>query len=73
MNDWRSWLGSNETRTLVKTLKEETTDLIDEMTNGSHLQEKSIEKIALDFAYTSGVLDGMRRAIKTIEEIENDD
>jgi hypothetical protein len=35
------------------------------------LQEKSQEKIALDFTYTSGYLDGIKKAIYMIKEISS--
>jgi len=70
MNDWDMWLHSSETRTLLKLFKKESEEIAEDITNGSHLQEKSIEKIALDFSYSSGFLDGIRKAILMIKEIK---
>jgi len=70
MNDWDMWLHSSETRKVLKLLNTETEELVEDITNGSHLQEKSIEKIALDFSYSSGFLDGIRKVILMIKEIK---
>ena len=71
MNDWNSWLNSNETRLAVKILRQEEEDTVEDITSGSHLQEKSVEKISIDFAYSSGFLDGIRKAIMMIKEIKD--
>ncbi len=63
MNDWNLWLGSNETRTALKLIKEATEELKELISNGSHIQEKSIEKITLDYTYSLGQM------IKDIESI----
>ena len=70
MNDWSLWLGSNETRTAIRILTEATEELSELISNGSHIQEKSIDKIALDYTYSLGQLDGMRKVIKMLKEIE---
>lgn len=69
MNDWRLWLGTKETQVAIKTITEETNELAELITNGSHLQEKSIDKIALDYTYSLGQLDGMRKVIQMIKDI----
>lgn len=69
MNDWHLWLNSNETRTAIKTLEEILEELKETLSDGSHLQEKSAEKIALDVTYTVGQIDGMRNMIETLKEI----
>lgn len=71
MQDWNLWLNSSETRHLVKILKEEAEELKDHITNGSHLQEKGMEKIALDFTYSSGFLDGIQKALLIVREIKD--
>ena len=71
MNDWNLWLGSSSTRTVLKILKESTEELRDLITDGSHIQEKSTGKIALDYTYSLGQLDGMRTIIGMIEDIKN--
>lgn len=73
MNDWNLWLGSNETRTAIRILKEATEELRDLITDGSHLQEKRIDSVALDYTYSVGQLDGMRKVISMIEDIEEED
>ena len=70
MQDWNCWLGSNETRTALKILKETTEELAELISNGSHIQEKSIDKIALDYTYSLGQLDGMRTVIQMIRDIK---
>lgn len=40
------------------------------ISEGSHIQEKSVEKIALDYTYSLGQIDGLRLAIQTLKEIE---
>ncbi len=69
MNDWQLWLNSNETRTAIQILNEAMEELREFITNGSHIQEKSIEKISLDYTYSLGQLDGLREAIKMIIDI----
>lgn len=69
MNDWQSWLSSSETRTAIKILNETTEELRELVTNGSHIQDKSIEKISLDYTYSLGQLDGLREAVRMILEI----
>lgn len=72
MNDWNLWLGSNETRTAIRLLEEATENLRDLITDGSHLQEKKIDNIALDYTYSLGQLDGMRTVIQMIKDIEEE-
>ena len=69
MEEWNIWLSSGNTRTVLKTLKESTEELRDLITDGSHIQEKSTGKIALDYTYSLGQLDGMRTVINIIEDI----
>ncbi len=69
MEDWNSWLSSSETRTVFKILNETVEELRDMITSGSHIQEKDTGKIALDYTYSLGQLDGMRILIDTIEDI----
>ena len=71
MEDWRMWLSSDNTRKVLKTLKETTEELRDLITDGSHIQEKSTGKIALDYTYSLGQLDGMRTIIGMIEDIQS--
>ena len=71
MHDWNSWLGSNETRKALKILKETTEELRDLITDGSHIQDKQTGKIALDYTYSLGQLDGMRTIINMIEDIKD--
>jgi len=63
------WLSSGNTRAVLKTLKESTEELRDLITDGSHIQEKSKGKIALEYTYSLGQLDGMRTVINIIEDI----
>lgn len=69
MEEWNIWLSSGNTRAVLKTLKESTEELRDLITDGSHIQEKSTGKIALDYTYSLGQLDGMRTVINIIEDI----
>lgn len=71
MFDWNSWLGSSETRKALKILRETTEELRDLITDGSHIQEKQTGKIALDYTYSLGQLDGMRTIISMIEDIKD--
>ena len=71
MQDWNLWLNSNETRTAIKILKETTEELSELISNGSHIQEKSIDKIALDYTYSLGQLDGMRTMIQMLKDIKD--
>lgn len=71
MQDWNLWLGSRNTRIVLKTLKEATEELRDLITDGSHLQEKRIDSVALDYTYSVGQLDGMRKIINMIEDISS--
>lgn len=73
MHDWNIWLNSKETRTVVKVLEETIEELLDTITDGSHLQEKSIEKVALDYTYSMAQLEGLRIAIETIKDIREID
>lgn len=70
MNDWSLWLGSNETRTAIRLLNEAVEDLRELITNGSHIQEKSTEKISLDYTYSLGQLEGMRTVIEMLKDIK---
>lgn len=69
MNDWNMWLGSNETRVAIKLLNEYADDLRDAITDGSHIQEKSTEKISLDYTYSLGQLEGVRTVIEMLRDI----
>ncbi len=69
MQDWNSWLASSNTRTALKLLKEATEELRDLITDGSHVQDKRTDKIALDYTYSLGQLDGMRTVIEMIEDV----
>lgn len=40
------------------------------VTDGSHIQDKSVEKIALDYTYSLGQIDGIRDAIQMIMDIK---
>ncbi len=71
MNDWNLWLNSRETRTAIRILKEYIDELKDAVTNGSHIQEKSIEKISLDYTYTLGQIEGVEKTIEMIKEIKS--
>ena len=46
-------------------------ELKDSVTNGSHIQEKDTNKIALDFTYSLGQIDGIREAIEMIKDISS--
>lgn len=70
MNDWSIWLNSSETRVVLNTLREATEELRDLITDGSHLQEKRVDSVALDYTYSIGQLDGMRQIINIIENIK---
>jgi hypothetical protein len=72
MNDWNLWLNSSETRTALDLLRRTVRLLEQNITDGSHIQEKSTEKIALDFTYSLGQLDGMRTLIDIILDIEEE-
>lgn len=72
MEEWHLWLGSSNTRTMLKLLKETTEELRELITDGSHIQEKDTGKIALDYTYSLGQLEGMRILISIIEDIEED-
>lgn len=71
MHDWNLWLNSNETRAVIKLLRESTEDLRDLITDGSNIQEKDTAKISLDYTYSLGQLAGMRNAIETIKDISS--
>ena len=71
MIDWHLWLSSTETRKTVKILKETAEELRDLITDGSHIQDKDTGKIALDYTYSLGQLDGMRTVIGMIEDIKS--
>ena len=50
-------------------------ELSGHISDAYNIQEKSIDKIALDYTYSLGQLDGMRESmqiLKDIEEILND-
>ncbi len=70
MNDWHLWLSSNETRKAIKILNDTAEELRELITNGSHIQDKSIEKISLDYTYSLGQLDGLREAVQMIRDIK---
>lgn len=71
MEDWHVWLSSDNTRTALRALKEATEELKNMITDGSHIMEKSTGKIALDYTYSLGQLDGMRTVINMIEDIKS--
>lgn len=50
-------------------LNEYVEDLRTAVTDGSHIQEKDANKIALDFTYSLGQIDGLREAIELIKDI----
>lgn len=74
MNDWRSWLSSSETRVKLSSLDELREEIRTAITDG-FTQEKSIEKISLDYTYALGQLEGIQMAIETLKDIveENND
>lgn len=71
MQDWNSWLNSNETRKAIQLLRETEDDLKESIADGSHILEKDTNKIALDFTYSLGQLDGLRMAIQMIKDIKS--
>ena len=71
MEEWNSWLVSSNTRMVMKAIKETMEELRELITNGSHIQDKDTGKIALDYTYSLGQLEGMRIAIETIEDIKS--
>lgn len=73
MQDWDVWLNSSNTRAAIQILKEATEELSELITNGSHIQEKSIDKIALDYTYSLGQLDGMRTVIQMLKDIKDEE
>lgn len=72
MNDWSLWLGSNETRAAINLINKYISELKETVTNGSHIQEKDTNKIALDFTYSLGQIDGLRMAIELVNDIEQE-
>ena len=46
-----------------------TEQLRDLITDGSHLQDRKSDRIALDYTYSLGQLEGMRVVIEIIEDI----
>lgn len=66
MNDWNLWLNSNETRATIQSINEAIEELREFITNGSHIQEKDAGKIALDYTYSLGQLDGMKTVVEMI-------
>ena len=70
VNDWNLWLDSSETRTAIRILNETAEELIELITDGSHIQEKSTDKISLDYTYSLGQLEGLRVAIQMIKDIK---
>jgi hypothetical protein len=71
VENWNLWLNSNETRKVVKILNETVEELRELVTNGSHIQEKNSDKIALDYTYSLGQLDGMKTMIEMIKDISS--
>lgn len=65
------WLNSDETRLAIRYLNEDLQDLKEVITNGSYLQDKSVEKISLDYTYTLGQIDGLTMAIELIKDISS--
>ncbi len=56
---------------MLKLVRETAEELRDLITDGSHIQEKNTGKIALDYTYSLGQLDGMRTVIEMIEDISS--
>ena len=73
VNDWRLWLNSNETRTMLSMIQEAVSELKEMVTDGSHILEKQTGKIALDYTYSLGQLDGMRTIINMIETVNDEE
>ena len=73
VNDWRLWLNSNETRTMLNMIQEAVAELKEMVTDGSHILEKQTGKIALDYTYSLGQLDGMRTIINIIETVNDEE
>ncbi len=70
MSDWHLWLNSSETRAKLKSLDELREEIRTAITDG-FTQEKSIEKISLDYTYALGQLEGTQMAIAMIVEEES--
>lgn len=65
------WLNSDETRLVIKYLNEDLAELKEIITSGTYLQDKSTEKISLDYTYSLGQIDGMKMAIDMIKDISS--
>lgn len=68
MNDWNTWLNSNETRTALKLLSEASQSVVDDITDGSLLIDKP--NLSVEYAKAMGVLEGIRETIYIIKDIE---
>ena len=71
MEEWSAWLNSECTRTVLKSIKGTIEEIREVATNGSLLQEKDTNKIAIDYTFTLGQLEGLRMAIDTIKDIKS--
>ena len=71
VNDWHLWLNSSETITAIRLLEETVAELKEAIVNGSHIQEKDVGKISLDYTYSLGQVEGLRVAISMIEDISS--
>jgi hypothetical protein len=69
MSDWNLWLNSRETRTAIRLLNETREEIREAITDG-FTQEKSIEKISLDYTYALGQLEGIQIAMQTLKDIK---
>jgi DNA helicase TIP49 (TBP-interacting protein) len=65
------WLNSNETRLVVNRIKEASEEIKEIVSDGTLLQEKSAEKISLDYTYALGQVEGLRMSIQLIKDISS--
>lgn len=70
MEEWSAWLNSEYTRTAIKAINETIEEIREVATNGSLLQEKDTNKIAIDYTFTLGQLEGLRMAVSIIDDLE---
>lgn len=70
MEEWSAWLNSECTRTAIKAINETIEEIREVATNGSLLQEKDTNKIAIDYTFTLGQLEGLRMAVSIIDDLE---
>lgn len=71
--DWHLWLNSSETRAVLELLKDKQKEIQDGIISGYLLQHDQVDKIAVDYAHKVGALEALSEAIKTIEEIADDE